>query len=554
MPFSRSRNRRAVQCRPSHPEHPPSDRPQRARAIAGVVLVALCLCGLLTIPVGSTASAAGRAATDRATAHTAAHVSAYWLVAADGGIFSFGGAGFYGSTGGMRLNEPVVGMAGTADSLGYWLVASDGGLFAFGDAQFHGSMGATHLNEPVVGMAATPDGKGYWLVASDGGIFAFGDAQFHGSMGGTHLNEPVVGMAATPDGKGYWLVAADGGIFAFGDAQFHGSTGNITLNQPIVGMTAAPNGHGYWFTAADGGVFAFDAPFLGSLGNVPQSHPIVSITADADGQGYWFTNSNGAVSAFGDATYWGSSPQVLNEPVVGMAEATGNGSFTGSSYPSGSFGYDISWVQCPSQGGMLPPAPHTIGIVQVEEPGYLNPCLAQEAQWAGAGLNLYVYLNYGNAGSSGDPACNTADDPSTCNYGFEVAQKAFADAQAAGVNTSVAWWLDVETATSPGWSQSTVSNADLIQGAIQGLQSEGLNSVGIYASPAVWPTIAGGYQPKVPYWAADWAVDPGTTCTSVTSQFPGLPTGPVQIVQYSSPSSAFPLGGMSTLFDDDYAC
>jgi len=513
MPFSRSRNRHAVQCRPSHPEQTPSERLGRARAVAGVILVALCVCGLLTIPVGSTASAAGRAATDRVTAHTAAHVSAYWLVAADGGIFSFGGAGFYGSTGGMRLNEPVVGMAGTADSLGYWLVASDGGLFAFGDAQFHGSMGATHLNEPVVGMAATPDGKGYWLVASDGGIFAFGDAQFHGS------------------------------------------TGNITLNQPIVGMTASPNGHGYWFTAADGGVFAFDAPFLGSLGNVPQSHPIVSITADADGQGYWFTNSNGAVSAFGDATYWGSSPQVLNEPVVGMAEATGNGSFTGSSYPSGSFGYDIAKFQCPSQGGMLPPAPHTIGIVQVEEPGFLNPCLAQEAQWAGAGLNLYIYLNYGNANSSGDPACNTAGDPSTCNYGFTVAQKAFADAQAAGVNTSVAWWLDVETDTSPGWSQSPVSNNSLIQGAIQGLQSEGLNSVGIYASPAVWPTIVGTtYQPKVPYWAADWAVDPGTTCSTVASQYPDLPTGPVQIVQYSSPSSAFPLGGMSTLFDDDYAC
>ncbi len=529
---------------------------RRAHAIAGILVVALFLCGLLTIPGGPTASAAGRTATDRATAHATTQVSAYWLVAADGGIFSFGGAGFYGSTGGMRLNEPVVGMAGTADSLGYWLVASDGGIFAFGDAAFHGSMGATHLNEPVVGMAATPDGKGYWMVASDGGIFAFGDAGFYGSMGGHHLNQPVVGMAATSDGKGYWLVAADGGIFAFGDAQFHGSTGNITLNQPIVGMAADPSGHGYWFTAADGGVFAFDAPFLGSLGNVPQSHPIVSITPDADGQGYWFTNSNGAVSAFGDSTYWGSSPQVLNEPVVGMAEATGNGSFTGSSYPSGSFGYDVSTYQCPSQGGMLPPAPHTIGIVQVEEPGFLNPCLAQEANWAGAGLNLYVYLNYGNAGPTGDPACNTADDPSTCNYGFEVAQKAFADAQAAGVNTSVAWWLDVETNTSPGWSQSTVSNADLIQGAIQGLQSEGLNSVGIYASPAVWPTIAGGYQPKVPYWAADWAVDPGTTCASVTSQFPGLPTGPVQIVQYSSPSpgSSFPLGGMSTLFDDDYAC
>ena len=79
---------------------------------------------------------------------------------------------------------------------GYWEVASDGGIFSFGNAKFYGSTGAMTLNRPIVGMATTPDGKGYWLVASDGGIFSFGDATFYGSMGGTHLNQPIVGMAA----------------------------------------------------------------------------------------------------------------------------------------------------------------------------------------------------------------------------------------------------------------------------------------------------------------------------------------------------------------------
>ena len=74
-------------------------------------------------------------------------------------------------------------MAATPDGQGYWLVASDGGIFTFGDATFYGSTGALHLNQPVVGMAATPDGQGYWLVASDGGIFTFGDAKFYGSAG-----------------------------------------------------------------------------------------------------------------------------------------------------------------------------------------------------------------------------------------------------------------------------------------------------------------------------------------------------------------------------------
>ena len=116
-------------------------------------------------------------------------------------------------------SAPIVGVSATPDGKGYWEVAADGGIFTFGDADFYGSMGGQHLNAGMVGMAATPDGKGYWQVAADGGIFAFGDANFYGSMGGQHLNAGMVGMAATPDGKGYWLVAADGGIFAYGDAE-----------------------------------------------------------------------------------------------------------------------------------------------------------------------------------------------------------------------------------------------------------------------------------------------------------------------------------------------
>jgi hypothetical protein len=78
---------------------------------------------------------------------------------------------------------------------GYWLVASDGGIFNYGDAGFFGSTGAQTLNKPVVGMDVTPDGKGYWLVASDGGIFNYGDAGFFGSTGAQTLNKPVVAIA-----------------------------------------------------------------------------------------------------------------------------------------------------------------------------------------------------------------------------------------------------------------------------------------------------------------------------------------------------------------------
>ena len=76
-------------------------------------------------------------------------------------------------------------------------MASDGGVFTFGDAGFFGSTGAMHLNKPVVGMTGTPDGKGYWLMASDGGVFTFGDAGFFGSAGALPLNAPVVGATST---------------------------------------------------------------------------------------------------------------------------------------------------------------------------------------------------------------------------------------------------------------------------------------------------------------------------------------------------------------------
>jgi hypothetical protein len=249
----------------------------------------------------------------------------YWLVAGDGGIFPFGNATQgLGSTGNIRLNQPIVGMASSPSGRGYWLVAADGGIFPFGDAtQGLGSTGNIRLNKPIVGMAATHDGGGYWLVASDGGIFPFGNAGGYGSHGGSPLNQPIVGMAPTPTGHGYWLVAADGGIFPYGDAGGYGSTGNIRLNQPIVGMAATTDGGGYWLVAADGGIFPFgDATGgLGSTGNIHLNQPMVGMAQSGDDGGYWLVAADGGIFPFGDATQGlGSTGNIrLNQPIVGMA-------------------------------------------------------------------------------------------------------------------------------------------------------------------------------------------------------------------------------------------
>ena len=245
----------------------------------------------------------------------------YEEVGADGGLFDFGSAPFYGSMGGIPLNAPVVGVASDTLTGGYWEIASDGGIFAF-NAPFYGSMGGSPLNAPIVGMVSDDLTGGYWMVASDGGVFAF-NAPFLGSMGGSPLNQPVVGMTATPSGNGYWLVAKDGGVFAFGDASFYGSMGGASLDKPVVGIATDTATGGYWLVASDGGIFSFDATFFGSMGGSFLDAPIVGMAATGDANGYWFVGSDGGIFSFGDAQYQGSmGGSYITAPVVGMA-ATG---------------------------------------------------------------------------------------------------------------------------------------------------------------------------------------------------------------------------------------
>ena len=335
--------------------------PLRRRAAAAVALAVASF-----LPAVSPARAADRVASVG---------SGYWLVGADGGIFSFGTARFFGSTGGIRLNQPIVGIAATPSGNGYWMVATDGGIFSFGDAKFFGSTGAIKLNRPIVGMTPTPSGNGYWLVASDGGIFAFGDAGFFGSTGAIRLNKPIVGMSATPSGRGYWFVASDGGIFAFGDAQFFGSAGNAQPTRPITAMAATPTGEGYWLTAADGSLFAFgDATIHGSRPRADRT--VTAMVPTRDGAGYWQASNSGELLAFGSAAQLGGLAQAPNQPIVGMAavfasaagiQGTGPNVPASATDPAKSDGY----VTTPSTDGGI--TPNTTTTTPATPPGTTGP-------------------------------------------------------------------------------------------------------------------------------------------------------------------------------------
>ena len=165
--------------------------------------------------------------------------------------------------------------------------------------------------------------------------------------------------------------------------------------------------------------------------------------------------------------------------------------------------------------------------------------------WAGGGLNLYTYLTYSTS-TTNQPGCN---GDTSCNAGYQAASYAYGDAQADGAgSTTIPWWLDVETADA-NWSGNLSENAQFVQGALNALhETAGIPDVGIYASPGVWNSIVGNYQPSVPYWMADYLPSPsgpgscGDYSNWVNNHGARLP-GPPEIVQYNSQQ-----------YDEDYAC
>jgi hypothetical protein len=279
--------------------------PSRRAAMAGVAALATMA---LALPLGPAGRASASVPNGDGLVLNAPIVNValrpggggYWEVGADGGIFAFGAAHFYGSTGSVHLNKPIVGVEPTPDGGGYWEVASDGGVFAFGDAVFHGSTGSDQLNDPVTAIEPTPDGGGYWIVATDGGVFSFGDAGFYGSATGRSPDSPIVGLATTPDGRGYWEAASDGTVFAFGDATF---AGNAAVGHPVVGISGG--GSGYRLASDDGGIDDFaGARFYGSNAGVPLNRPVIGLASTRSG--YVTVASDGGIFAFGGVGFYGS--------------------------------------------------------------------------------------------------------------------------------------------------------------------------------------------------------------------------------------------------------
>jgi hypothetical protein len=235
----------------------------------------------------------------------------YVIADGQGDVVACGDAQFGGSLSGMVLSRPVIGVAADVRTGGYWLVSADGGVFSF-DAPFWGSAARLRLRQAVVSLLPTPDDAGYWLVAADGGVFAYGDARFAGSAAGLDLHAPVVAAACGStgttgrSGTGYRLTSTDGGVFSF-EEPFLGSAAAVPLRRPIVALVpGSAAGEGYRLVGADGGVFSFGAPFRGSAAALGLRQPIVAAAADPRTDGYWLLGADGGVFSFG-APFLGSA-------------------------------------------------------------------------------------------------------------------------------------------------------------------------------------------------------------------------------------------------------
>jgi hypothetical protein len=67
-----------------------------------------------------------------------------------GGALADNFGGPVGSVGGF---DPATAIVPTVDGGGYWVMAADGAVYSYGDAQYLGGMAGQHLNGPIIAAA-----------------------------------------------------------------------------------------------------------------------------------------------------------------------------------------------------------------------------------------------------------------------------------------------------------------------------------------------------------------------------------------------------------------
>ena len=203
----------------------------------------------------------------------------------------------------LDSHAPLIGGESTSDATGYWLLGRDGGIFSYGGAHFYGSTGAIQLNKPVNGMRRTADNGGYWLVADDGGIFSVRRRPFL-RLDGWLAPQPARARHGTHRQRQRLLALR----FRRRHLQLRRrallrlARRNTNSRHRSCRCNAPPTGHGYWMMTADGPSSRSATPStVGDIGGCTNYGGAAALLATPDGRGYWIATGNGAIVPFGDA-------------------------------------------------------------------------------------------------------------------------------------------------------------------------------------------------------------------------------------------------------------
>ena len=284
---------------------------RRGAALGLAVLIVTAMVGSLVL------RAPGRA--------TASGTSGYWLAGADGGVFNYGEAPFYGSAGSVPLQQPDRGVRPTPQqppATGWWpaTAASSPSATPPSSARWAASRSTGRSRR----MAAAPDRQG---------VLAGGQRRRHlrlrrrrRSTGRWRARTSPSRSSTSPSpppARGYWMTTSDGQVYGFGDAAYYGSVSEaVDLNKRIQALAADPDRAwllAAWRRTAASSPSATPATTAPAIGKTEKR--VVDIASSATGRGYYLVTATGQVFPFGDATNYGdASKSDLNNKIVAMAD------------------------------------------------------------------------------------------------------------------------------------------------------------------------------------------------------------------------------------------
>jgi hypothetical protein len=124
-----------------------------------------------------------------------------WALGRNGKVWTAGDAVPYGDV--QEDPQIATGIVATPSGNGYYIVMEDGGIFAFGDAVFFGSTGGSrpggfHITGIALSIGEDGSVNGYWLVNEDGGVLAFGGVSRWVISGGKNGEESVLASRRGP--------------------------------------------------------------------------------------------------------------------------------------------------------------------------------------------------------------------------------------------------------------------------------------------------------------------------------------------------------------------